>query len=489
MNNLARNDITIPRPAFHALLGQDFKSYVKWCFIQLKGQDAFDEAPYIDYICDRMQIILDQPRQRLLVSLPPRYLKSYLLTIFLPTWLLGHFPQWKVVIVSYSQEVAEEKGRACLQLMQSEGYRQIFPHVQISSAKNAAGEFETTVGGGVLCTSIGGAITGRGADVILIDDPVKAQDANSPHILKKVLDFFNNSAITRLNDKKQGIVIVNMQRLAVNDLVGALKENPEFETIAFPVIAEQDETFHFSDGRVWHRKRGDLLNPKREPLEVLEKQKQIMGEPAFMAQYMQRPLMASTQLLSPRSFRYYHELPPAPGLYINSPPRRLLIISVDSAFKAGAQNDYTGISVGAVVGNMRQSHYYILEILRRRYAFGEVLALLKSLGQQYKQLKLGNIQFWIEDSANGPALYEMLKADGWNVKLIPVTNSKEARLREYLDVFENGQVFLPEKAAWLKDFLDEAYSFPTGEYDDRVDALVQMIKYQSTYAVPRIRQL
>jgi hypothetical protein len=173
-------------------------------------------------------------------------------------------------------------------------YRQIFPHVQISSAKNAAGEFETTAGGGVLCTSIGGAITGRGADVILIDDPIKAQDANSPHILKKALDFFNNSAITLLNDKKQGIVIVNMQRLAVNDLVGSLKENPEFKTIAFPVIAEQDETFHFSDGRIWYRKQGDLLNPKREPLEVLEKQKQIMGEPAFMAQYMQQPLTSCT---------------------------------------------------------------------------------------------------------------------------------------------------------------------------------------------------
>ncbi len=145
-----------------------------------------------------------------------------------------------------------------------------------------------------MCTSIGGAITGRGADVILIDDPIKAQDANSPHILKKALDFFNNSAITLLNDKKQGIVIVNMQRLAVNDLVGSLKENPEFKTIAFPVIAEQDETFHFSDGRIWYRKQGDLLNPKREPLEVLEKQKQIMGEPAFMAQYMQQPLTSCT---------------------------------------------------------------------------------------------------------------------------------------------------------------------------------------------------
>lgn len=489
MNNLASHDLTVPRPAFFVLLGQDFKSYAKWAFIQLKGKGEFVEAPYIDYICDRIQIMLDQHRQRLLVAMPPRYLKSYLFSIFLPTWLLGHFPEWKVVIVSYAQDVAEEKGRACLQLMESEGYRQIFPQTRISSAKNAAGEFETTAGGGILCTSIGGSITGRGADVILIDDPVKAQDANSPAVLRRVHDFFNNSAITRLNDKRLGIVVVNMQRLAINDLIGVLKENHGFESISFPVIAEQDETFQFNDGRVWRRKKGDLLNPARETLEVVEKQKQMMGEHAFMAQYMQRPLMAATQLLSPESFKYYTQLPPAYQPYVNEPPLQSIIISVDPTFKGGSQNDYTGICICVPVGRMRASKFYILEVLRKRFNFPEVVDLLISLGKQYQAKRIGKVQYWIEDSANGAAIYEMLKAEKWQVTLIPATINKEARLREHLDIFAKGQVFLPENAPWLKDFLNEAYSFPNGDYDDQVDALVQVIRHQVTRPIPRIRQL
>src|SRR5262249_51719243 len=170
------------------------------------------------------QMIIGQSRKRLVFNLPPRSLKSFIVSVCLPAWLLGRNPGARIICASYSQDLAEKFSRDCRTLLDTALYKRIFPRARLNPKKNSEGEFETTRRGYRLATSVGGTLTGRGGDALIIDDPIKANDANSEVALKAATDWFRNTALSRLDEPQNSLIILAMQRLHVDDPSGIFIE-------------------------------------------------------------------------------------------------------------------------------------------------------------------------------------------------------------------------------------------------------------------------
>jgi hypothetical protein len=215
-------------------------------------------------------------------------LKSLCTSIAFPAFLLGHDPTQRVINVSYSQELGAKFTAGFRQVVKSEWYRRIFPATR--AARDAEGEFETTCGGGRVSISIGGSMTGRGGNFIVIDDPLKAEEALSRSARERVNDYYGTTLLTRLDSKIDGVIVLVMQRLHAEDLAGRLINEGGWTHLNLPAIAPHDERTPLTGGR-WHsRKEGEVLHPEREPRAILEELRRALGSMHFQAQYQQAPV-------------------------------------------------------------------------------------------------------------------------------------------------------------------------------------------------------
>ena len=232
---------------------------------------------------------------RQIINMPPRYMKSMICSIALPAWILGHNPKAQILCVSYNDELAEKFAISCRDVMQSDWYRELFPMTRLHQSRQAVNDFATTRGGGRIAASVGGTLTGSGADWIIIDDPQKSVDATSETQRTKLNEWYGSTLYSRLNDKANGKIILVMQRLHQDDLTGHLLElGEQFNIIKLPIIATEDENWMVKNRisgkvRVITRAKGELLHPERENMDVVTSIKNSMGENAFVAQYQQDP--------------------------------------------------------------------------------------------------------------------------------------------------------------------------------------------------------
>lgn len=252
----------------YAILRTDFKPFVRKVFDVVSG-DGYSDNWHIDLICSEIMDIIEGKNKRLIINIPPRNMKSIICSVALPAFLLGHNPATSVMCVSYNDNLAEKFASDCRRVMIEQWYQEMFPNTRIATSRRSISDFETTRGGGRISTSIGGTLTGRGADWIIIDDPLKPSDAMSDVQREKVNEWYGTTLCSRLNDKPSGKIILIMQRLHQHDLTGFLLEsNSDFRHIRLPVIADADETWQYTD-RIHNRthtvKRvtGELLHPGR----------------------------------------------------------------------------------------------------------------------------------------------------------------------------------------------------------------------------------
>src|SRR6201993_2159685 len=211
---------------------------------------------------------------------PPRHLKSHLASVAFPSWCLGRNPSAQILCVSYAQELADKLSRDCRRVIASDWYRQLFP-TRMSPQRQAVPEFETTAQGCRIATSVGGVLTGRGADIIIIDDPLKPEEALSQAQRRSANEWFDHTLYSRLNDKQTGAIILIMHRLHEDDLVGHVLAQEDWEVLSFPAIAEADESYVIDTiwgPRCFMRRCGEALHPEREPLETLEHIRRTLGE-------------------------------------------------------------------------------------------------------------------------------------------------------------------------------------------------------------------
>src|SRR5258707_8848136 len=259
------------------------------CFCELNPQAAFLPNWHIEVIAAKLAAVRAGRIRRLIINLPPRHLKSLLASIAFPAWCLGHDPSAQILCVSYAQELADKLARDCRSIMTSPWYRQIFP-TRLAPHRQAVQEFITTRQGYRLATSTGGVLTGRGADIILIDDPLKPEEALSEAQRQASNEWYDHTLYSRLNDKRHGAIVIIMQRLHEDDLVGHVLGQEPWEVLSFPAIAEADEEHRIETiwgPRSFRRRQGEALHPDREPLDILHRIRQTIREFNLPAHYNQ----------------------------------------------------------------------------------------------------------------------------------------------------------------------------------------------------------
>ena len=238
----------LTRAEYEVLLRHDFATFAARCFHDLNPQTELAMNWHLEVIAAKLTAVRQGKIRRLIINLPPRHLKSLMASIAFPAWCLGHDPSAQILCVSYAQDLADKLARDCRSIMMSPWYRQIFP-TRLAPHRQAVQEFITTRQGYRLATSTGGVLTGRGADIILIDDPLKPEEALSEAQRQAANEWYDHTLYSRLNDKRHGAIVIIMQRLHEDDLVGHVLAQEPWEVVRFPAIAEADEV---------HRDRDDL---------------------------------------------------------------------------------------------------------------------------------------------------------------------------------------------------------------------------------------
>ncbi|MBV9290577.1 MAG: phage terminase large subunit [Hyphomicrobiales bacterium] len=325
-------------------------------------------------------------------------------------------------------------------------------------------ELITREGGFRFATSVGGVLTGRGADVIVIDDPMKPAEAMSARRRAAVNDWFDGTLYPRLNDKAKGAIVIVMQRLHEDDLVGHVLAQEGWEVIRFPAIAEEDETHVIETAfgtREFRRAAGEALNQAREPLGVLAQIRATTTEDKFASQYQQRPAPAGGGMIKAVWFPRY----PAGAM----PPFERVVQSWDTANKPSELADY---SVCTTWG-MWEKRYYLINVLRKKLSYPE---LKRAVIEQNDLFHPATIV--IEDCASGTQLIQDLVGEGLpHVARYAPAGEKIMRLHAQTAAMANGFVLLPNEAPWLADYLAELTVFPNGRYDDQVDSTAQFLDW------------
>lgn len=450
---------------------RDFMSFMIGAFPKIRGGADLQPNWHLDAIAYQLERVYRGASRRLLVTLPPRNLKSIMTSVAWVAWCLGRNPRLSFVCVSYANELSLKHARDCRGLMQTAWYRRLFPQTVIAATRSAVHDFDTTRGGGRLATSVGGTLTGRGGDIIIIDDPINPKEANSDVQREGVNDWFASTLASRLNDKASGAIITVMQRLHQYDLAGMLIESGGWDLLSLPAIAVDDEPIPLTRGRYHHRRAGDVLHPAHEPQEALDEVKRLQGSLYFAAQYQQDPVPAGGNIVKAEWLRTYDTIDPT------SPGR--IIQSWDTASKDGALNDW---SVG-ITAHIHRSKVHILDVYRRKLNFPELKREVIRLAQLHCTKAL-----LIEDQASGLQLIQTLRAEEPRGMPLPIARKPEgdkvSRMLGVTGQIEGGQLYLPKEAPWLADFRSELLSFPSGRHDDQVDALTQLMSWALSNGKP-----
>jgi len=281
--------MTIDRQFADAVYGTSFGAFTYEAFEALNPGQRLIPNWHIDAICYHVQqMVTGAAQKRLNLNLPPRSLKSFIVSVALPAWLLGRNPSTRIMCASYSDELSTKFSRDCRALLETALYKRVFPGTKLNPKKASEGEFETTQRGSRLATSVGGTLTGRGGEVLIVDDPIKANDAESEVVRKAAIEWFRNTALSRLDDPAKSLVFIAMQRLHVDDLSGILIEQG-WPSLVLPAIAVKAADYAVAEDEVYHRPAGELLQPERDIPEAIEEMKRNMGSRIFAAQYQQNP--------------------------------------------------------------------------------------------------------------------------------------------------------------------------------------------------------
>jgi predicted phage terminase large subunit-like protein len=349
--------------------------------------------------------------------------------------------------------------------MMSPMYESLFG-TRISKGREAVYDFETTAGGCRLSTSIGGVLTGRGADIIILDDPIKADDAQSDTRRRSVNDRYDNTIRSRLNNQETGAIIIVMQRLHADDLVAHVQETEGWEILSLPAIAEQDETYQIATpyGRKQvGRRAGEVLQPSLVSLATLEAQRHAMTEYNFVAQYQQNP-QPPTGIVVKREWITFYDRHDLPQKF------EQVVQSWDIANKDSELANY---SVCTTWGKTNRN-MYLLDLFRHRLNFPELKRAVREQASRH-----GADVVLIEDKASGTSLIQELKADGfWKVQATPkLDGDKIMRLHGQTAKIAGGYALFPRKAPWLDNYLQELTAFPNAKYDDQVDSTVYALAW------------
>ena len=475
---------TSDQAILNAILRQDLGAFIAKVFQTVRPGDEYLHNWHIDAIVYCLMQAYQGSERRLIITQPPRSLKSICTSVAFVAWSLGHDPSRGFACVSYSHLLATDFARQFRMVVTSDWYRALFPNMQLCKATET--DCETTKGGGRFVVPVGGSFTGRGADFIIVDDPIKATDAQSDKRRTTVKGWHESTLLSRLNNKIKGAIILVMQRLHEDDLAGKLLAEGGWSNLNLPAIAEEDQEIPIGPGATYRRKMDEVLHAEREPRAVLEELKRGMGSLTFSAQYQQRPIPLEGNLVRRQWIRPYK----------SAPIRTTGAQVVQSWDVASTTSDTSDWSVCTTWLTMKRV-YYLLDVWRGRLQFPALKRKLIALAVEHKPNRI-----LIEKSGPGLHLIQEFRANPEAGVPTPTgirpENSKADRMAAQSARFEAGQVYLPEQASWLGEYLHEILAFPASRYDDQIDSTSQFLTWaesrlwgdiEPVYGRPLVRQL
>lgn len=433
------------------------------------------------------------PVYRLLINMPPRHAKSFFATQLFPVYYLARDPMREVMSTSYNSELAKTFGRAVKDTTKNPSISHVFPDFVLSDESRAVDHWRTTKGGVYYGIGMGGTTTGRAANLLIVDDPLKSRvEAESPTLRNQNWQYYVSALMTRKQPTRRGhapIEIVILTRWHPDDLAGRIMETPDWkrgewlhinykaltiidENIVTPrtslsgTAAKAPET-HDSSSYLTPKDREVPLSqevalwPERFPVSWLKKIQELDPR-EFESLYQQSPFIAGGNLIKTDSFKSYKEPPTQDEI-------SCVIITADTAFKAKEQSDYSVLLTAAL---LHSGDIYILDLTRAKLEFGTLKQTAIAVNSKWRGRGLRGL--YIEDKASGQSLIQELRKES-GISVLPYTNpsDKVARVNAVTPLIDGGRVFLPTPsvAPWLDNFLTECQQFPSSAHDDQVDAL------------------
>ena len=421
-----------PYLVFQALLAQDLMAFTEFAFGVIRPGIPFKPNWHLEALTHKLSQVVSGKVRRLIITQPPRTLKSLCASVASPAWFLGHYPSERVVVVSYSDFLARNHANDFRLLVSHPIYQATFPTMCLDRQSDR--EITTTKRGKRIATSIEGTLTGLGGNLIIIDDPLKLGDAMSDAVRARVIEWYRSTLLSRGDDKGLTRIVVVMQRVHQDDLVGHLQEQGGFEVLNLPAIAQRSQTYELGNGRVYTRQKGELLHPAHEPPHVLIELKREMGPIAFSAQYQQSPIPPGGTIIKRKWLATYDR--------VGQQPRDRIILSWDIALSETETGDYSA----CVVLLVRNEVFYILEVVRGRFPFETLKRKVMEVKRRY-----GSSTLLIEDSPISRGLIQSLREQSINVTHYKPNTDKRARVIAQSDLFAGGSVLLPRRAGWLEN--------------------------------------
>jgi predicted phage terminase large subunit-like protein len=427
----------------------DFMSFVKCVWPE------FIEGSHHRHIAKKFNDLAEGKINRLIVNMPPRHTKSEFASFLLPAWMVGRNPKLKIIQATHTGELAIRFGRKAKTLIDSDDYRKIFD-TRLREDSQAAGRWETAQGGEYFAAGVGGAITGRGADLLIIDDPHSEQDALSATAMESAYDWYTSGPRQRL--QPGGKIVCVMTRWSTKDLTGKLlahqkeAKSDKWHVVEFPAILEDDDP----PVPVW---------PEYWKLEELESVKATLPVGKWNAQWMQNPTSEEGAILKREWWRKYDRE--------DIPALHHVIQSYDTAFLKKETADYSAITTWGIFYPDEDSgaNLILLDAIKGRYEFPEL-----------RRLALEQYKYWnpetviVEAKASGlPLTHELRQMDIPVINFTPSKgNDKHVRVNTCAPLFESGMIWAPDEK-FAQEVIEECAAFPFGDHDDLVDSTTQAI--------------
>ena len=422
---------------------------------------VFMVGPHHKQLAKLMDAVARGEKRRILISVAPRMGKSLMSSYLFPAWYLGKFPNRRIIMASHTGDMATGFGRKVRDLINTPEYREVFPNVELKQDSKAAGQWATNAGGEYYAVGVGGALAGRGANLVVIDDPFSEQVvmAGNTDVFEDAWNWFQTGPLQRL--APDGACIIIHTRWNKGDLIGRLQSqmanNPdadEWDIVEFPAVLDEGTP------------EAKSLWPERWPLAALLQKKANMAPQFWQAQYMQNPTGEAGALIKREWWNKWEREDPPDCEYI--------IMSLDAAQEAHNRADYNACQIWGVFYDDRETaNIILLDAWKKRMEYPE---LKKRMIAEYEKWEPDT--FVIEKKSSGSVLFQEMRAAG-----VPVSeftpgkgNDKIARVNSVSDIFSSGLIWAPLEKRWALEVVEECSDFPNGDHDDQVDAMTLAIR-------------
>ena len=445
---------------------RSFKEFIKNSWQTIEPGRDFHDNWHIDAISEHLQAVVDGDIKRLIINIPPRHMKSISVAVALPAWTWSKCPEKRFLFASYAGSLSIRDSVKCRRLIDSRWYKEYFgDSFELTTDQNQKQRFENNKTGYRIATSVDGALTGEGGDIIVIDDPHNVREAESSTVREGVLEWWDQAMQTRLNDPKTGAFVIIMQRVHENDLTGHIlaNENDEWDHLCLPARYEighpspTKSKLYFTDPRT---KEGDLLWPERIDEKTLQNLEKSLGSYASAGQLQQRPMPKGGGILKSEWW--------VPWENSHLPEIEYVLQSYDTAFSTKEKTSYSARTTWGVFRKDGQINALVLEMWYDRVTYPELRRIAQDAYEDYEPDAV-----LIEKKASGQSLLQDLRMAGVPVIEYLPDRDKEARAHASSALLEDGRIYFPSNKKWSKDLIDICAAFPAGDNDDIVDTCTQ----------------